>query len=172
MTDVQLKILIPLEEYKTLQKIAKAHEESLRKFEVATTNQTEKNSLTLKDGHGNVNRSEERFDISQNQSDDPCKINENIDQSVETKPKEILINSESASVRKDFASERTLSLESIVSQIRPAFRSKAKNLMSILQQHPNDFGYDENGLVTIFKSTIPGMNKRAISVKEQFRLFY
>ena len=156
MTDIQLRILVPLEEYKKLQKIARDHESCQSKRSFFKQNDIlheNKSDLTLKDGSG----SEQRQIINNEVPSDPCQTQRNIDQSVSTESKPIVVDSKIPETEKTNHSEiKDLPVSSIISQIRPRYRIKSKKLLNTLIEHPEDFSYDENGIVTIFNAIIPG----------------
>ena len=154
MTEIELKILVPLHEYKNLQKLAKEHENCNKKHAGENVEKFEE-STTLKEGSGS---GEQRQNLDIEPQTGPCQESQNIDQCVTTVPKQILLDSENPSIEKKQERKPILSVDSIISQIRPRYQKKGRKLLTTLLQNPEDFGYDKNGLVTIFKASIPGIS--------------
>ena len=154
--DTTLRVLVPLEEYKSLKKIAQMCTKHCQ-----SKIHSEK-SVTIKDGSGPSNElsppGERRMANCAEDTLDSCEISKNIDQNIDLIPKEVIVNSDSAQTSKTVSREEKLTLQNIVSHLRPRYQAKGRKLLSILLEHPDDFGYDQNGVVTIFKNTLGGKN--------------
>ena len=153
MSDIELRVLITLEEYKNLQQIAKAHQEC----SVSNSEKTKTKDIALSEGSGVTSNSfgEERQSFQETYSNS-CQSEKNIDQNIQLTPKEIIINDENPQTTKSLPTEQPLSIDTIVSQLKPRYRIKGRKILTSLLEHPEDFSYDSNGCVTIFKDSIPG----------------
>ena len=139
------------------QRIAKQHENCSKSESDSKNNSIDNKVTALTDGNGLVS-SERRKDFNVETSPDGCTNGQNIDQSVKVSPKEIIVDSELAKSKKTITNESNLSVQTIVSQLRPRFQNRGRKILLKLLENPDDFGFDGNGIVTIFHDTIPGKN--------------
>ena len=155
MNEVELRVLVPLEEFKTLKRLAKEHQDCVKGAGYKSELKTE--PTVLSDGSGTIDtHGEQRHEITVDQPTDQCQKTENIDQSVKLSPKEIVLDSKTVNGYKNIEDKKQLSPINVVSQLRQRYKKKGEKLLQLLLKNPEDFSFDGNGIVTIFKDTIPG----------------
>ena len=150
MTEVQLRVLIPVQEYKLLKKLAQDHEKCGK-------------SAIVSEGSGSVKEcagDSSNFQSPSNETILPSTSfysgEKNIDQEVNLIPKDIIVNSSAnVNVPKSIAEDEPLPKDAILSQLKAKFRPKGRKLLNILKKS-NDFSFDKNGIVTIFGKELAG----------------
>ena len=177
---VELKILVPLDEWQLLKKTSKTHEscsgksneewERLKHIEqehqkcLTQLNSTKTNNLSTVDGAGTtVDESGDHRDLRGEHGDRTFTMPPTI---VQNEPKNIDgdANSFEKNVVVDKATEgstdsnpiKALSKSEIIQHIQEKFQNDASTLLDKLDAHPLQFLYDSNGILSIFCTNYPG----------------
>ena len=158
MSDVELRVLIPVKEYRLLKKASHEHKKCLKNVAISKGEGSDQPTC-----HGDKKSDPKIGTYDQVSKDCPNKFNanDNYDHSVNIVPKELIAEkSPTVKVHPNEKETRKLSSDVILSQLKPKFRSKGRQLLNILAIS-NDLSYDNNGMVTIFGRDVPGMYSRA-----------
>ena len=174
---VELKILVPYEEWQLLKKIAKTHEscsgksteewEKLRAIEkqhqkcqtqLGDAKHNNLNNLsTIKgtgtciDESGDYRLSDFNFvmpSANQNQQ-------QNIDRDINSFEKNVIVD-KAAKVLPESNPIQPLAKSDIIQHIQEKFKNDAIALLDTLAGHPSQFSFDSNGILSIFGTSCPG----------------
>ena len=173
---VELKILVPYEEWMLLKKIAKNHEnckdrpiedwERLKSIEKEHEkcknyhNNTKVNGLTTEGAGSCVSPVDESGDKRLNAQTLVMPITHSSD--------EQNVDSNSGSFEKNVIVDKTIEIPSksnpiknlsnadIIQHIKEKYKVEASALLDNLSDHPTEFSYDPNGIVSLFGTIYPG----------------
>ena len=174
---VELKILVPLEEWTLLKKIAKSHEncsgksneewEELKRIErehqkcqsqlhMAKTNKlsTTEGAGAFIDGsgdHTSVHTGDLTFVMPSSHQNEE----KNTDGNCNSFEKDVIVD-QGAEVPSRSSTHKTLSKSEVLENIQEKFKTDASSLLDKLAHYPLQFSYDSNGILTIFGTTYPG----------------
>ena len=165
---VELKILVPLEEWKLLKSKAKTHEncddtskelERLREIEKEHQKCSAKvKSLSTTEGAGaEVNETGDHkiSDVTFVMPNSNHNRQQNIDASADIIDKNIIVD-KAIEVPSDSNPVKILSDSEILQHIKDKFRNHASALLGKLAGHSSKFSYDSNGILSIFGKKYPG----------------
>ena len=163
---VELKILVPLDEWKLLKSKAKTHEncddkskelERLREIEKEHQKCSAKvKSLSTTEGAGvNETGDHKISDITFVMPSSNHNRQQNIDASADIIDKNIIVD-KAIEVPSDSNPVKILSDSEILQHIKDKFKNHASALLSKLAGHSSKFSYDSNGILSIFGEKYPG----------------
>lgn len=138
---VELRVLIPLSEFRHMQSLIKqsASNDSVN---------------VVQDGGGACEKANEV-----NPSIDLCDSNPSQDSAEIQIPKEVIVENTPqvpTKVKGPTTAHKLLRQSDILTQVRKRDISKAKKILHTLQQYPHDFHFDSLGIVSVFGKKIPG----------------
>ena len=171
---VELKILVPYDEWKLLKKIAKTHEgckdRSTEEWDRLKTIEKEhekcKEHYNNKKTHGLATAEGSGYCV--NESGDhkgneysmvmPSSIShdqKNIDSDSGSFEKQVIVD-KAIEIPSTTNSIKSLSKSDVIQHLQEKYKVEASSLLDNLSEHPRDFSYDANGIVSIFGTAYPG----------------
>ena len=171
---VELKILVPYDEWKLLKKIAKTHEgckdRSIEQWERLKTiekehqnckdhyNNKKSHGLATAEGSGHCVSEFGDHKVNQHAMVMPSTIipeEKNIDNDSGSFEKQVIVE-KAIEIPSSTDLKKSLSKSDVIQHLQEKYKVEASLLLDNLFEHPRDFSYDANGIVSIFGTAYPG----------------
>jgi len=153
----ELRVLVPYKEYALLKKIEKEHMQNCKAK--LPKNQNSTDNPIAKIGTGTVFKSGDQLcrnheDIGSHvMSHTTFEPKKNTDQSIDTISKDVIVET---APNVESKSAKNLSNIDIVNHLKQDFQEYGRIVLELLSAHPDQFQYDNNGVVKINNNFIPG----------------